>query len=290
MSRRSLLKPGGKAVLVTGCSSGIGRATAIYLARKGFTVFATVRKEEDAEALAKFKPAGLLPVCPLDLTRLDQIRGVADFVRKELEQRGIEGLYAVVHNAGGGTMAPIELMEIEKFRAELETRLVGPVALTQALLPMLRLGKGRIVWIATPALVPLPYVACIHAPDFAVNCLARTLNLELAPWRIPNILVRCGGVKTAAPGKNARELAEAFARWPDDERSSVYKAALRKEMKSQEDFDRKRSEPELIAAKVYLALCAKKPKVRYRVGYMSGLAAFIESLPQSWADAIMSRR
>src|SRR5262249_18040946 len=99
-----------KAVLVTGCSTGIGRATAIHLAQHGFTVSATVKKTADAQNLRSLKIDSLVPICPLDLTKPDDIDAAITMVKRELQDRGIDGLYSIVNNAGGGEIAPIELM------------------------------------------------------------------------------------------------------------------------------------------------------------------------------------
>ncbi len=282
-------EPQEEGVLVTGCSSGIGRATAVYLAKQGFAVFATVRKAIDADALRQLNIPTLIPVCPLDLSKRDQISAVVEMVQKELTLRGKKGLYALINNAGGGEVAPIELMDLDKFHTELQTRLLGPVALVQAFLPMIREARGRLVWIVTPALMPIPYVSSIHACDFAVNCIARTLELELKPWNIPNIMIRCGGVKTAAPNKNNQELAEAYAQWPKD-RVGLYAESLHKTQAEFDDFDKKRTEPDEVAKVVYKALSAKNPKRRYLVAHMARLAAIMEVLPQPAVDWIMAKR
>lgn len=171
----------GRAVLVTGCSSGIGRAVALYLADHGFTVFATVRKEKDAKALSKVS-RNLVPIYPLDLSVPAQVTAAARKVLQLVRERGLSGHYAIVNNAGGGSIAPLELLRPEALRQELERRIVGPLALMQALLSSLRAAQGRIVWILTPALIPIPFVGSIHVADFTVNFLARTLALELRPW------------------------------------------------------------------------------------------------------------
>jgi len=281
--------PDGKGVLITGCSSGIGRATAIYLAQRGFTVFATVRKETDAESLRGLREPNLIPICPLDLTRLEQIPQVIETVTSELERQGQEGLYALINNAGGSSVAPIELMDLRGFRTELETRVLGSVAMVQACLPMIRRGRGRIVWIVTPAIMPTPYVTSIHACDFAVNCIARTLEIELRPWRIPNIMVRCGGTQTAASSRADAELAVSLKIWPQ-ERSAYYEPALRRWQDEMAEFDAKRTAPERVAEVVFKALCAKEPKRRYSIGHMAGAAAFLELLPQRVVDSILARR
>jgi NAD(P)-dependent dehydrogenase (short-subunit alcohol dehydrogenase family) len=278
-----------RAVLITGCSTGIGRATAEYLAANGFTVFATVRKAADAESLGQLNQPNLIPVCPLDLSNAEDIANAIVFIKKELEARGIDGLYSVVNNAGGGSVAPIELMEVGKFRTEVETRVLGPVALLQGLLPLIRQAQGRILWIVTPSIIPIPYVSSIHACDYAVNCIARTLQIELKSWNIPSVMIRCGGVRTAAPAKSDRELVQAFDSWPR-ERFALYEEAMKKEQKELSAFDEKRTDPVEIAGVVHRALVAAKPKRRYQIGYLSGVAAGLEYLPQTWVDRIMEWR
>lgn len=235
-----------------------------------------------------------MPTSPLDLTKLEQLPPVLDFVTRELQKQSMQidaptGLYAIVNNAGSGSIAPLELIDLNKFRTELETRILGPVALAQAFLPMIRQSRGRILWIMTPSLMPIPFVSSIHACDFAVNCIVRTLQMELTPWRIPNIMIRCGCIQSAAPEKSNRELLAAFKQWPA-EKLALYARTLEKEQKELSKFDHKRTDPTEVAQLVYRVLCAKKPKPRYRIGYMSGMAAFCELLPQPILDAIMQVR
>ncbi|MFZ1041625.1 MAG: SDR family NAD(P)-dependent oxidoreductase [Anaerolineales bacterium] len=90
----------GRGVLITGCSSGIGQATAVKSAEHGFTVFATVQKEADAENLRNLNMVNLVPVCPVDLTNLDHITNAAKIVTNELNRRDKNGLYALINNAG----------------------------------------------------------------------------------------------------------------------------------------------------------------------------------------------
>src|SRR5512142_620008 len=120
-----------RSVLVTGCSSGIGREAALALARRGFTVFATVRKDADAEALRALRLPGLIPLCPGDLSDLGQVGRAVESVSGEIGRRGGEGLWAIVNNAGGGGPPPVELLDPERFQTELKARLLGPVALVQ---------------------------------------------------------------------------------------------------------------------------------------------------------------
>jgi len=278
-----------RAVLVTGCSSGIGRAVALYLARRHFVVLATVRKAADAESLRALGEADLVPIHPLDLSRLEQIPQARAQVERELERRGIVGLAGLVNNAGGGSIAPIELMELSGLQGELSARILGPVALLQAFLPSIRRASGRIIWITTPGLFPIPYVSTIHACDFAVNCLARTLRLELAPWRIPTVMIRCGGIQTPSPERTAREAEAAMKGWSEEARS-LYGERMTAELESLSGFDRKRSDPDQVAAAVHRALTAARPRSRYQVGHLSRAAQVAELLPQALVDRIMASR
>ncbi|HVM71438.1 MAG TPA: SDR family NAD(P)-dependent oxidoreductase [Anaerolineales bacterium] len=279
----------GKSVLVTGCSSGIGRATALHLARQGFSVFASVRREADAESLRKLQEPNLIPICPLDLTKPEQIPSVMATVAAESERRGQNGLYALVNNAGAGSIAPIELLDLEGFRMELEARLLGTLALVQACLPLLRKAAGRIVWVTTPAIIPTPYVTSIHACDFAVNCIARTLDIELKPWNIPVSMVRCGGIRTRAGMNTLPAIAALLDQAPSD-RAALYRPALQAWGREMAAFDQKRTEPEAVAGLIHRALAARTPGRRYAVGHMAGAAGFLESLPQPLADWILKKR
>jgi len=282
-------RPAAEGVLITGCSSGIGRQAALALAGRGFTVFATVRREADAESLRGLNMPGLVPVCPVDLSDPEDVAPAAAFVAAELARRGKDGLYALVNNAGAGRPMPIELLPLPEFHTELRARVLGSVALVQAVLPLLRRAGGRIVWIMTPALIPTPYVAGIHACDFAVNCIARTLDIELKPWRIPNIMIRCGGIKTPAGLRTVSDVETVLRDGPPD-RVALYDGALRKWAKDMAAFDEKRTDAGKVAAVVVRAVTANKPKRRYSVGHMAKAAAFLEFLPQSVADRILKRR
>jgi len=161
--------------------------------------------------------------------------------------------------------------------------------MVQAFLPLIRQSGGRIVWIMTPALIPTPYVASIHACDFALNCIARTLDIELKPWGIPNIMIRCGGIKTPAGLRTTTDV-EAILQKESDARVALYVKALHKWTKDMAVFDEKRTEPEKVAETVLQALTAKRPKRQYSVGYMAKTAGFLEAMPQSVADWILKMR
>ena len=128
-------------VVVTGTSTGIGAATAVHLASQGFRVFAGVRHQADGEALAARTSDELTPLI-IDITDEAAISAAADTVASAVGERGLAGL---VNNAGIVKPGPIEFQPLADFREQLEVNLVGHVAVVQAFLPLIRLGRGRIV-------------------------------------------------------------------------------------------------------------------------------------------------
>ncbi|HOY82414.1 MAG TPA: SDR family NAD(P)-dependent oxidoreductase, partial [Rhodoglobus sp.] len=174
------------AVLVTGASTGIGRATALALDARGITVFAGVRKPADGDALVA---AGqhIVPLI-LDVTVAEQIAAAA----RSIAESGIP-LVGLVNNAGIAAAAPLEFIAVDDFRHQLEVNVVGQLAVTQSVLPLLRASKGRIVNITSiGGLISGPMLGPYHASKFALEAMTDTLRIELAPWGI--------GVAAIEPG------------------------------------------------------------------------------------------
>ena len=136
-----------KAVMITGASTGIGRACALTLDRKGFQVFAGVRKEADGDALRAAASAALTPVS-LDVTDAPAIAAMTELVTAAVGDAGLAGL---VNNAGTTLPCPVEYLPLDGFRHQIEVNLVGPLAVTKALLPLLCQGHGRVVNVTSGA-------------------------------------------------------------------------------------------------------------------------------------------
>ena len=190
-------------VVVTGTSTGIGAATALRLARKGFHVFAGVRRTEDGEALLAQAPEGLTPVI-LDVTDESAIARAAATVADAVGDRGLAGL---VNNAGIAKPAPIEFQPMADFRTQLEVNLFGPVAMVQAFLPLIRRGGGRIVNVGSiGGLLVLPLNGAYSASKFGIRAVTDALRLELRQWNIHVSLIEVAPVETAIFGKTYAEL------------------------------------------------------------------------------------
>jgi len=191
-------------VLITGASTGIGRATALRLAGSGWTVLAGVRKTADGEAL---RVAGGERVIPLELDVTDpaQIEQAAERVG-ELAPSDLD---ALVNNAGSAVGGPLELISLDDLRRQFDVNFFGHVAVTQALIPALRRARGRIVLISSVGgLLTTPYLAPYHASKYALEAVANSLRLELAGSHIQVALIEPGSVATPIWEKNRGQVDE----------------------------------------------------------------------------------
>src|SRR4051812_5332754 len=184
-------------VLVTGASTGIGEATVLHLKTLGFDAVGAVRKDEDAERL---EGRGIRTV-RIDVTSADQIAAARD-------QLGDVALAGLVNNAGIAVAAPVEFLPVERFRQQLEINLIGQMAVTQAFIPALRRGRGRIVNVSSiGGRVALPLVSPYSASKFGLEGLSDSLRRELRSLGVDVILIEPGGVKTPIWNKS-QERAE----------------------------------------------------------------------------------
>ncbi|WP_432956635.1 SDR family oxidoreductase [Micromonospora haikouensis] len=254
----------GRAVVVTGASSGLGREAALHLERAGFRVFAGVRDRAAADDLAAAATAGRLTPLRLDVTRADQIRGATDEVARQV---GAGGLWGLVNNAGISLPGPLECVPPEQLRRQLDTNVVGQVAVIQGFLPLLRTGRGRIVNVTSGlGRVALPYLGAYAAAQFAKEAVSDSLRRELRPFGIAVSVVQPGAIQTPIWDKVAHAGTETMAR-----------AAGRAGDLYAEPFDRflarlaaqaRRSgtTPADFARAVARALTAARPRTRYPVG------------------------
>ena len=165
-------------VVVTGSSSGIGRATALYLEQLGFRVIATVRSEQDGQALCSEASGGIIPLL-MDVTDQASIERAKGQVSQAVGDSGLAGL---VNNAGIGFVSPLEFAPLDELRRLFEVNVFGLLAVTQAFLPLLRQGRGRVVNISsTASIMVAPFHGPYSASKFAVNGLSDALRLELKP-------------------------------------------------------------------------------------------------------------
>jgi NAD(P)-dependent dehydrogenase (short-subunit alcohol dehydrogenase family) len=249
-----------KNVLVTGASSGIGRATVRRLDAAGWKVFAGVRKEEDAAALRAESSERLEPVM-LDVLDADAIAAAAE--RIGAEAGGLDGL---VDNAGGAVPGPLEALPIEDFRRQVELNLTAQLAVTQAMLPAIRTARGRIVMVSSMGgRVALPFTGAYHAAKFGLEGLGDSLRQELAPWGIKVVLIEPGSIDTPIWSRG-EEDADKILSGASPRLHELYGAALDKYRKVVKDTAERGIPPEKVAAKIEHALDASRPRSRYLIG------------------------
>ena len=258
-------------VVITGASTGIGAASAILLAEKGFRVFAGVRREADGEALTARASGDLTPLS-IDVTDEASISAAVDAVKKAVGERGLAGL---VNNAGIVKPAPLEFQPIADFRRQLEVNLVGQVAVAQAFLPLIRRGGGRIVNVGSiGGRLVLPLHGAYSASKFGMEAVSDALRLELRQWRIPVSLIDPGATQTAIFGKTLAEI--------DDMRTALEERG-HAEYAEQIGAVRRLVEKTAagaapvgdLAETVATALTAKDPKSRYLAGRGATAAAVL---------------
>lgn len=277
------LKP---AVVITGASTGVGRATALLLDKQGYQVFAGIRTKKDADSLKLNASNNLIPII-LDVTKLEHIKSAVELVSLAIIDRGLIGL---INNAGILVDGPLEYLSLEELRWQFEVNVVGQVAVTQAFLPMLRQAKGRIVNIGSVSgKVSSPFFSALCASKFALEALTDALRMELHPWKIEVILIEPGSIASAAPDKVEESLLKKLANMSPTARAmygDIYKFALEQLIES----NRQGILPEEVASTIQKALEASKPKTRYFVSkekvVLSLFLMLAKILPDRVCDAI----
>jgi NAD(P)-dependent dehydrogenase (short-subunit alcohol dehydrogenase family) len=250
-----------RTALVTGASSGIGRACAVRLSRDGWRVLAGVRREGDA-------PAGTEELL-LDVT--DPPASLA-----------VDRLDGLVNNAGIAVAGPLEFLDVDELRRQLEVNVIGQLRVTQLALPALRKSGGRIVNVGSiSGRSALPFLGAYAMSKFALEAMTDSLRVELRPWGIHVAIVEPGTIKTPMWTRERPD--------PPPEGLALYGdrlAAFR-------SFALRRSEggapAEAVAETVEHALTAERPKARYLVGRDAKLRAGVERLPNRLRDRVYKR-
>jgi NAD(P)-dependent dehydrogenase (short-subunit alcohol dehydrogenase family) len=274
-----------RSVLVTGSSTGIGRATALRLDRAGWRVFAGVRREEDAVSLRGEGSERLMPVM-LDVTSAEAIASAASLVERELGGAGLDGL---VNNAGVAVPSPLETIPIEDFRHQIEVNLTGQVAVTQAMLPLVRRARGRIVFISSiGGRIAFPLTGAYHAAKFGVEAVGDVFRQELRRWGISISIVEPGSIDTPIWDRGERKADEIGERTPA--REELYGNAIEGYRKVVRTLAERGMPPEKVADAIEHALTARRPRARYLVGIDAKVQARVKPfVPTRIFDRVVAR-
>jgi NAD(P)-dependent dehydrogenase (short-subunit alcohol dehydrogenase family) len=252
--------------LITGASTGIGQATALRLARAGWTVLAGVRHQDDGERLAAEAPAGRVQPLILDVIDFQQIEQAAARV-SELGGGGDSTpgrLDALVNNAGIGFGGPLELIHPDDLRKQFDVNVLGQIAVTQALLPALRAAQGRIVFLSSVGgRVAMAFTAPYAASKHAIEAIGDALRVELATSNVQVALVEPGSVATPIWDK-ARESGQQLTVPPSLQKE--YGRVPEAMDKTLADTAKRGVPAEQVAQTIEQALTARRMKARYVVG------------------------
>ncbi len=277
--------PTPRTMLITGASTGIGAACALELDRRGYRVFAGVRREEDGEALRQKASSQLVPIM-LDVTDAEQIAAAVERIADTVGDAGLAGL---VNNAGIVVTGPLELVPMDALRRQFEVNLFGAVAAAQACLPLLRRGQGRIVNISSVnGRISPPYLGPYSASKFALEAISDAMRGELRNSGVKVALVEPGPIATPIWRKSRNAVDELTAAAV----SNLFSFYA-------DDFDAVRRTTEQAAARalpvqravatVMRALTARRPKARYTVGLQSRiLIGLIKFLPDRLRDRLVA--
>ena len=270
-------------VLVTGAGRGIGRAVALRMAERGWTVHAGVRRAEDGEALKQAAGArGVIQPLELDITDKPSVADLPEALGRQLD--------ALVNNAGAVLSGPIEALAIEDVSAQLELNVVGQVAVTQAVLPLLRESTGRIVFISSVSgRFATPFTGVYNASKFALEGLADTLRMELREWGIGVVLVEPGSIDTDM-WRGAHDAADEAELKMSPHHRELYGRQIASMRKAISQTQKRTGSPEKVAAAVERALTASRPRARYPVGLDARAGIALRAvLPTPALDAAVTR-
>jgi NAD(P)-dependent dehydrogenase (short-subunit alcohol dehydrogenase family) len=274
------------AVLISGSSTGIGRASALRLDRKGFQVFAGVRNRGDAESLEAEGSDRLEPVI-LDVTD----EGTIEATRERIDHVTGGRLAGVVNNAGIARGGPVEALSIDDLRHQLEVNLVGQVAVTQAVLPMIRAAKGRIVFVSSiGGKVALPYLSPYAASKHGIEAVGDSLRREMMQFGVGVSLIEPGAVATPIWEKGSDQASELRER-ATAEQVELYGTVMDRFEKLFIEAGNSGVPADKVADAVEHALTAEKPKTRYLIGRQAKVrAALARYLPDRFLDRGIARQ
>jgi NAD(P)-dependent dehydrogenase (short-subunit alcohol dehydrogenase family) len=267
-----------KTILVTGASTGIGWATSLNLAEKGWRVFAAVRKEADAQKLLDASSNKVTPVI-MDIVDYESVKRAKRGIEKALGGAGLDALF---NNAGISVQGPLEIIPIELFEQQIRVNVFGHIFVTQTFLPLLRKAQGNIVFTSSESgKMTLPLMGPYSASKFALEAVANAFRIELRPWKVRVSLVEVQTIKTPMWEKIDTSTEKLIASLPQQA-----KDLYRDELKTLSVFPKWQAEMGISMKKavrvIIRALNARSPKARYVVGYEARLLIYNFAIWPTW--------
>ncbi|MFD6988979.1 SDR family oxidoreductase [Streptomyces sp. NPDC059943] len=266
-----------KLVVVTGASTGMGASAARELARQGFHVLAGVRRDRDADAI---RSAGVEPVI-LDITKAEQVEALAARVADDPR-----ALHALVNNAGVQVNAPVEALPMDEWRRVFEVNLFGHIAVTQALLPALLRGGGRVINISSVGgKVAMATYGAYAGAKFALEAVSDSLRREVAPLGVQVVVVEPGGVRTEMATRGIATANDLAARMTP-EHDERYGGLVRANNTFMASGTASGLTADAAARVIAKAVTTRRPRTRYTIGRD---AAVVTRLVRMLSDRTLDR-
>jgi NAD(P)-dependent dehydrogenase (short-subunit alcohol dehydrogenase family) len=282
-----MTSPPTRAIVITGASSGMGRATALRMAAVGYRVFAGVRRQADGDALVAADGTGRITPVIIDVVDQDSIAAAAAQVRDAV---GAVGLAGLVNNAGIGVTGPTEALSVHDVRRLYEVNVFGQIAVTQAFLPLIRTGAGRIVNIGSIGdRLSLPFGAALASSKWAFASITESLRMELRPWGIHVVLVEPASIHTETVDKTQADAHRVIDQMSEDHRE-LYATTYRTMIDRFLAGERKGSSPDVVATLIAHVFATHRPRTRYLVGKDSRrLALAARVMPDRLFDRVRAQ-
>ncbi|MBI3240904.1 MAG: SDR family oxidoreductase [Chloroflexi bacterium] len=275
-----------KTILITGCSTGFGRITALHFAKLGWRVFGTVRKEADQESLLREKKErGEIVPLICDVTNESQVQELGRAVAAQTPT-----LDALVNNAGSAFAAPLELLPPDVLREQFDLNVIAQLAVTQAVMPLLKAAKGTIINVSSiGGRITSPLLGAYTASKFALEAISDTLRVELAPFRVKVVVIEPGSSPTAIWETSLSRALTMLAERNIDSRA--YAPLIERVKETSVQRASVGFPPQLFADTVEKILVSPDPQTRYpipaSVGWVIRLRRFA---PDKWWDGLVRRR
>lgn len=269
-----------KHVLITGASSGLGKATTLKLAQEGLLVFAGVRKEEDKTAIESL--SSNITAVILDVTKEDSINQAFETVSQQTNS-----LYALVNNAGIALGGPVEFLPIDMLQKQFDVNVFGAVRTAQKFLPLMNNDDSRIVNISSMASYGVfPFVSPYCASKRALDMFFNSLLVECKNPKLKIISIKPGVVATPIWNKSVDECERSLEHLSQEARDK-YEKELQLLAQNARKNDSKGLRAEDIANLVFKVLTVKNPKLSYNIGKDSAFAKLLSFLPQNVCNLLM---
>ena len=266
-----------RTVLITGCSSGIGRALTEEFLRHGFRVYAAARNTQSLSGLISDQ---LIPIS-MDVNNPDDIASTAETITNDGGK-----LDYLINNAGYAAMGPVVELSTEDLKQQFETNVFAPIALTKALLPMLRAsGNAQVVNIGSVSgILTTPFSGAYCATKAALHALSDALRMELAPFNVKVVTVQPGAIESKFGDNSLENMSNLI------DEQSLY-APLKKSIQDRATASQDNPTPTKEFATELMAQLLSQPDAVIRIGNGSRALPFIRRwIPIEWVDKLLSKK